>query len=159
MKLPGQTQIERRNPHPGPPPEYRERGEEVGPQAEGLRVQGFKGYREREKESGPQKSDWSGSAVLGSRGSWAREFADLVDGQHVGTVLPWTRRQLLVREAQRRGIGRFEANLIIAAVQHQRRFEKRPAVEAAGWGSWLSAATVFVVVEFAIIAVVWHFFI
>jgi len=62
--------------------------------------------------------DWSRSAILGHRTAAARDFADLVACRLVGGALPWSSRQFLLRQAARRRIGRFEANLIIAAVQH-----------------------------------------
>ncbi len=49
----------------------------------------------------------------------ARNFADLVAARMIGTVLPFSERESLVRAAARNGINRFEANLLIAAVQHQ----------------------------------------
>jgi hypothetical protein len=55
-----------------------------------------------------------------SRDGVAEEFGRLVDRQLAGPVLPYSRRVALLREAARRGIGRFEANLIIALVQHRR---------------------------------------
>lgn len=54
----------------------------------------------------------------------AAGFAQLVTQELDGPVLRYSKRQALLREAERRGIGRFEANLIIAAVQHQ---SDRPA--------------------------------
>ena len=65
-----------------------------------------------------RRPDWSNSAVLGPRSSAARDFADLVAAKLVGTVLPFSEREALVRTAAFRGINRFEANLIIATVQH-----------------------------------------
>lgn len=64
-------------------------------------------------------NDWSQSAILGDRGVAARNFADLVAARMIGTVLPFSERESLVRAAARNGINRFEANLLIAAVQHQ----------------------------------------
>ena len=105
-----------------------------------------------------RRGDWSRSAVLGSRGPAALDFADLVAGQLVGTVLPWSRRESLVRTAARLGISRFEANLIIAAVQNQMgvglqhsevrrpRLMKRIAV----------GLTVFLAVQAAIVAAAWY---
>lgn len=49
----------------------------------------------------------------------AAGFAQLVMQQIEGPVLRYSKRQALLHEAERRGIGRFEANLIIAAVQHK----------------------------------------
>jgi hypothetical protein len=104
------------------------------------------------------RTDWSGSAVLGAQRPAVREFADLVAERLVGTVLPLTQREALLRVAALRGIGRFEANLIIAAVQHQlgvghrRKLEARPRTGlkiAAGVG-------VFVAVQAGIIFAAWH---
>jgi hypothetical protein len=63
--------------------------------------------------------DWSKSALLGQRGAAVRLFADLVASRLLGPILPFDQRVALLREAGRRDIGRFEANLIIATVQHQ----------------------------------------
>jgi hypothetical protein len=46
-------------------------------------------------------------------------FAQYVGRKLRGPVLRYSQRQALVLEAQQRGIGRFEANLIIAAVLHR----------------------------------------
>jgi hypothetical protein len=106
------------------------------------------------------RSDWSRSAVLGARGSTARDFADLVAGQLVGTVLPWSQREALIEAAVAQGINRFEANLIIAAVQHQMGVGKRRSDEkktplyrriALGVG-------VFLLVQAGIVAAAWHWF-
>jgi hypothetical protein len=80
--------------------------------------------------AGTRLNDWSHSAILGDRGVVARNFADLVAARMVGTVLPLSERESLVKAAARHGINRFEANLLIAAVQNQmgagrQRIEKR----------------------------------
>jgi len=67
----------------------------------------------------------------------ARNFADLVAARMVGTVLPFTERESLVRAAARHGINRFEANLLIATVQNQmgagrKRLEKRGGLQRFG---------------------------
>lgn len=49
----------------------------------------------------------------------AQAFADHVATHLEGSILRYSVRLALLREAQRRGIERFEANLIIAAVQHK----------------------------------------
>jgi len=106
------------------------------------------------------RGDWSRSAVLGDRSSNARDFADQVAGQLVGTVLPWSQRETLIQSALGRGITRFEANLIIAAVQHQmgvghrrnkpERAARRPRRQiAAGVG-------LFLLVQAGIVAAAWH---
>ena len=51
----------------------------------------------------------------------ARAFAERVAGELDGPVVRYARRRSLLAEASRAGIGAFEANLIIAAVQHERR--------------------------------------
>jgi hypothetical protein len=49
----------------------------------------------------------------------AEKFAILVKYSLIGTLLPYSARQALIRKAGRMGIGRFDANLIIATVQHR----------------------------------------
>ena len=49
----------------------------------------------------------------------AEKFAILVRYSLIGTLLPYSARQALIRKAGRMGISRFDANLIIATVQHQ----------------------------------------
>jgi hypothetical protein len=62
--------------------------------------------------------NWSESAILGGRSAAARDLADLVAARMVGSTLPWSDRKFIFRQASARHIGRFEANLIIAAVQN-----------------------------------------
>jgi hypothetical protein len=69
-------------------------------------------------ESPTRRIDWPQSPILGHRGAAARQFAGRVSGRLVGGLLPWTHRRALLAEAASLGIGRFDANLIIAAVQH-----------------------------------------
>lgn len=49
----------------------------------------------------------------------AEKFAILVRYALVGGLLPYSARQALIRQAGRMGISRFDANLIIATVQHR----------------------------------------
>ena len=106
------------------------------------------------------RSDWSRSPVLGARGSTARDFADLVAGQLVGTVLPWSQREALIEAALAQGINRFEANLIIAAVQHQMGVGKRRSDEkkAPLYRRIALGLGVFLVVQAGIVAAAWHWF-
>ena len=53
--------------------------------------------------------------------SKAQAFAEQVAAGLDGPVLRYATRRTLLRDAGRTGIGTFEANLIIAAVQHERR--------------------------------------
>lgn len=84
-------------------------------------------------------------------------FAAEVAGRMDGPVLRHAQRRALFATAARSGIGRFEANLIIAAVQHERaatvpgaeprhpasRWNFGPVVVAAvlqtliAWGAWI----------------------
>lgn len=48
-------------------------------------------------------------------------FIRAVEGAMEGSLLRYSRRQRLLHLAARLGLGRFEANLIIARVQHQTR--------------------------------------
>jgi hypothetical protein len=60
-----------------------------------------------------------------------------------GPVLRYSHRTRLIRAAERSGIGRFEANLIIAAVQHEageRRAAERVRPSQRTCPSWLSSA-------------------
>jgi hypothetical protein len=105
------------------------------------------------------RGDWSKSAILGDRGPVARDFADIVASQLVGTVLPWSQRESLVRLAEMRGIGRFDANLIIAAVQHQmgigrKRIEGKQ--RRTSLRKFVTYAAAFLIVQAGIVGVVWH---
>jgi len=107
------------------------------------------------------RSDWSSSAVLGDRSGAAREFADIVASHLVGTVLPMDMRETLVDTASAFGITRFEANLIIAAVQHQMGIgQKRgpSSGDASVLPSIATALAVFVIVQASIVAVAWYWF-
>jgi hypothetical protein len=110
--------------------------------------------------TGLSGSDWSRSAVLGMRGSTARGFADQVAGQLVGTVLPWSQRETLIEAALAQGINRFEANLIIAAVQHQMGVGKRRSDEkkAPLYRRIALGVGVFLLVQAGIVVAAWHWF-
>jgi hypothetical protein len=105
-----------------------------------------------------RRSDWSRSVVLGERGLAARDFADIVADQLVGTVLPCSEREKLILAATSRGITRFEANLIIAAVQHQmgvgrKRVEAKPSRLSM---RIVAGLAMFVVVQAGIVAAAWY---
>ena len=66
----------------------------------------------------------------------ASGFAEEVAARMDGPVLRYTQRRALMAVARRAGVGRFEANLIIAAVQHRRVAEEgaqRPVPDAPRW--------------------------
>ena len=102
--------------------------------------------------------DWSKSAVLGERSAKARTFADLVASQLVDTVLPLSQRESLIRLAARQGINRFEANLIIAAVQNQLGVgRKRPAPPPPKRAFRIAAGiAMFLVIQAGIVAAAWY---
>ena len=63
----------------------------------------------------------------------AEIFADIVKDRMTGPILHYDARQKLIREATHMGIGRFEANLIIAAVEYRTDgFRRPPADDPAG---------------------------
>jgi hypothetical protein len=75
-----------------------------------------------------------------------------------GPVLRYSHRTSLIRVAERSGIGRFEANLIIAAVQHEagERAGMNPVQQfSQSWSSWASAAIAVIATQAAIILGAW----
>jgi hypothetical protein len=85
----------------------------------------------------------------------AAEFAELVAHSLEGPILRYSNRQALLAEAERRGISRFEANLIIAAVQHQSDRAPRPSrptPEKTTEGCWHAAAAACFVQAFIFVA-------
>jgi hypothetical protein len=95
--------------------------------------------------------------------SKAHAFAEQVAKGLDGPVLRYVTRRALIRDAGRMGIGAFEANLIIAAVQHERRGggvstqapqEPAPAHGLIGFGSLL----VIFAVEAAVAFGAWRVF-
>ena len=88
------------------------------------------------------------------------EFADAVAQAIDGPVLRYSQRQVLVRDAERRGIGRFEANLIIAAVQHrlEREHARSLPVQTECFkriGKWWPAVVMVLVVETTLSFAAW----
>jgi hypothetical protein len=85
------------------------------------------------------------------------DFADVVAGSIDGPVLRYTQRQVLIRDAERRGIGRFEANLIIAAVLYRQGMGQEYEIPAAPGGlvEWVAPVLTFVALQAAIVAGAW----
>jgi len=120
--------------------------------------------------------DWSSSTVIGRRSPIAREFADSVVEHLVGNLLPYSARQDLIRQATDKGITRFEANLIIAAVQHHLRISPiapplraKPASQVLTpiatsprprrrLGRFFTLLATFFAVEAAVVMVIWLLF-
>ena len=67
-----------------------------------------------------------------------RAFAQAVSTALEGPILRFSRRQQLIRQAEKLGIRRFDANLLIAAVQHRLGSENaqtsvQPAPKRSSW--------------------------
>lgn len=71
-------------------------------------------------------------------------------------VLRYSARLELLKQAARRGIGRFQANLIIASVEHELRAGQNAPSPRASSLSLASALLVFATVQSAILAGLWH---
>jgi hypothetical protein len=103
------------------------------------------------------KIDWSTSAVLGHRAPAARLFADQVAEKLLGKVLTYTARQELLALAERLGINRFEANLIIATVQNRiAQISPVPKSQISNFKFPYQLA-MFLTIEAIIIGAVWRF--
>jgi hypothetical protein len=92
----------------------------------------------------------------------AAGLAERVGPQLIAGILPWSGRRTLLRYAANHGIGRFEANLIIAASQH-RLTRGRPGshlpvevISLPRKGRFPAALVTFLVVQALIVATVWH---
>jgi hypothetical protein len=90
----------------------------------------------------------------------ASAFAEEVVARMEGPVLRYSQRHALMAVARRTGVGRFEANLIIAAVQHRRVAEdgaQRPVPEAPRWKlGALAPLLVVLAVESLVVAGLWR---
>jgi hypothetical protein len=76
---------------------------------------------DRQGRPAPAEQRFPGDRILPNPGARSRVFAADVAARLEGPVLRHSQRRRLLKAAQQAGIGRFEANLIIAAVQHERR--------------------------------------
>jgi hypothetical protein len=86
----------------------------------------------------------------------SRRFAQIVAGELEQGVLRFSARQRLLSTAERMGIGRFQANLVIAAVQHQLgATTSEPRQPHFSWASRLLAA---VLLQGLIVASIYLFF-
>jgi hypothetical protein len=88
-------------------------------------------------------------SVLGVAGASAEHLARLASQSLGAGVLSYSRRQDLLRAARRLGVGRFQANLIIAAVQHRHRSTPVApgAVPSAASRGWVGMAALILAVE------------
>jgi hypothetical protein len=85
-------------------------------------------------------------------------FGQLVTSHLVGRVLPYSRRMELLDIAEKLGIGRFHANLVIAAVQHQ--FSEIAPTECVATPRWRWPAAIFsaIALQFLLLWAVWAVF-
>ena len=81
------------------------------------------------------------------------DFTEWVRGQLDGPVLRYSARLRLLKEAERHGLGRFEANLVIAGVLYRagmgQEYELRPRAE------WIAPVLTFLVLQSALIVGAW----
>jgi hypothetical protein len=101
------------------------------------------------------------SSVLGVASAPADRLAILVQESLSDGILPYPRRQDVLRAARRLGVGRFQANLIIAAVQHRNGTpgsslsvdpmpQSQPRRARVPWG-WLGAVVLVLALEAALV--------
>jgi hypothetical protein len=90
---------------------------------------------------------------LWSYNAFVRQVEFALEGQHLG----YTRRLRLIKAAANLGVRRFDANLIIALVQHRAK-PVAAAVQTEPKPSWkfpLANVACFVIVQSAIILAAW----
>jgi hypothetical protein len=85
----------------------------------------------------------------------AAAFATAVASQLTGPVLPYSQRLALLHEADQHGIPRFEANLIIAAVQHRAEYPALPTASTSRRLPSLVAVLLFLLVQSTILLTAW----
>jgi hypothetical protein len=85
----------------------------------------------------------------------ARCFQQIVIDQLHGPLMRYSQRLALLRQAQRLGIGRFHANLIIATVQHRLRHIAEPADSPPPRAWMYGRLAVAAALQAAILAAVW----
>jgi hypothetical protein len=85
----------------------------------------------------------------------ADDFAQWVRGQLNGPVLRYSTRLIFLKEAQQRGLGRFEANLIIARVLHRNGGMAQEYELAPRRIEWLAPAMTFVLLQSALVLGAW----
>jgi len=100
----------------------------------------------------------AGRYPASAQGGPARRFADHLAQQMTASVLRYSQRLELLRSARRFGIGRFEANLLIAAVQERRRTRAMEGDEAIGDSNLPQWAAVLVVQSALLLGAWWTLF-
>jgi hypothetical protein len=91
-------------------------------------------------------------------------FAQIVEANLCGPLLSYSARQRLLAEAERLGIGRFDANLIIASVQHHAPGEQGPLAFIAGlpdrprqiaWLHWAGLLAATLAAQIVVVLAIW----
>jgi hypothetical protein len=92
--------------------------------------------------------------------SGVREFAQAVTASMEGPILRFSRRQQLIEQAEQLGIRRFDANLLIAAVQHRFAGEAACAIpDAPSNGfNYRTALVIALILQFLILLGAWAVF-
>jgi hypothetical protein len=85
----------------------------------------------------------------------ASRYATLITQSLDGTVLRYSERQKLLRVAKHFNIDRFEANLLIAAVQHRIKAVQAKSEAAAPANPWVLALGLFIAVQSVIAFAIW----
>jgi hypothetical protein len=85
----------------------------------------------------------------------ASRLAALAASQMQGDILSYSARLSLLKQAQRLGIERFEANLIIASAQHRARPVRREASQRRSFGVFGPAIAVVMVEGLLLLAAWW----
>jgi hypothetical protein len=90
----------------------------------------------------------------------ASHFARYVRDNLKARLLTGSQRSDMIRQAQRRGISRFDANLIIAAVLHRAGIpqELDDSDRAQTTPRWLLPAMIFAILQGLIVTGVWWVF-
>jgi hypothetical protein len=84
----------------------------------------------------------------------ARIFSESVAAAMEGPVLRYSARQRLLKQARRMGIERFEANLLIAAVQHRMGIRWDQAATPAG-NRWVNPVAIILGVQALVGTLLW----
>jgi hypothetical protein len=82
-------------------------------------------------------------------------FAEYVRARLDGPVLRYSQRQALLKEAERRGVGRFEANLVIAKVLYQAGWRQEYELAPEPRRTWAAPVMTFVILQSAIFVGAW----
>lgn len=85
-------------------------------------------------------------------------FATYVASQFEAGMLRYSKRLAIIEVAESLGIGRFEANLVIAAVQHQLGRSSSPPTRPVPARRWAAALLLTIGIQLVILLAVWNIF-